>query len=157
MSATIQSIEAMLVDIPTIRPHQLSMTTMAVQTMVIVRMKGSDGLEGIGEATIGGLAYGPESPESVKLTIDTYFPPPAARSAGGQHQYPEGKAGRQYPWQQPGQVRHRDRSAPVVRPGRSRWHWQLYRTGSQPGRSTGSVHPDPGRTKAQSSAQGSLA
>lgn len=76
MSATIQSIEAILVDIPTIRPHKLSMTTMGVQTMVIVRMKDSEGLEGLGEATtIGGLAYGPESPESVKLTIDTYFTP----------------------------------------------------------------------------------
>ncbi len=76
MSATIQSIEAILVEIPTIRPHKLSMTTMGVQTMVIVRVKDSDGLEGLGEATtIGGLAYGPESPESVKLTIDTYFKP----------------------------------------------------------------------------------
>ncbi|OYD23706.1 muconate cycloisomerase [Oceanimonas baumannii] len=74
--ATICSIEAILVDIPTIRPHQLSMATMAVQTMVIVRMLDTDGLQGIGEATtIGGLAYGPESPESVKLTIDTYFAP----------------------------------------------------------------------------------
>ncbi len=76
MSATIQSVEAILVDIPTIRPHKLSMTTMGVQTMVIVRIKDSDGLEGLGEATtIGGLAYGPESPESVKVTIDTYFRP----------------------------------------------------------------------------------
>lgn len=76
MSATIQSVEAILVDIPTIRPHKLSMTTMGVQTMVIVRMRDSDGFEGLGEATtIGGLAYGPESPESVKLTIDTYFKP----------------------------------------------------------------------------------
>ena len=76
MAAIIQSIEAILVDIPTIRPHKLSMTTMGVQTMVIVRIKDSDGLEGLGEATtIGGLAYGPESPESVKLTIDTYFTP----------------------------------------------------------------------------------
>ncbi|MBQ0761846.1 muconate/chloromuconate family cycloisomerase [Marinobacter psychrophilus] len=76
MSAAIQSIEAILVDIPTIRPHKLSMTTMGVQTMVIVRIKDSAGLEGLGEATtIGGLAYGPESPESVKLTIDTYFKP----------------------------------------------------------------------------------
>lgn len=76
MSATIQSIEAILVDIPTIRPHKLSMTTMGVQSMVIVRMRDSDGLEGLGEATtIGGLAYGAESPESVKLTIDTYFKP----------------------------------------------------------------------------------
>ncbi|WP_198649985.1 muconate/chloromuconate family cycloisomerase [Zobellella maritima] len=76
LSATIQSIEAMLVDIPTIRPHRLSMTTMGVQTMVIVRIKDSEGLEGLGEATtIGGLAYGPESPESVKLTIDGYLAP----------------------------------------------------------------------------------
>lgn len=76
MPVTIQSIEAILVDIPTIRPHKLSMTTMGVQTMVIVRIRDSEGLEGLGEATtIGGLAYGPESPESVKLTIDTYFQP----------------------------------------------------------------------------------
>jgi len=76
MFATIRSIEAILVDIPTIRPHQLAMTTMGVQTMVIVRMKDSEGLEGLGEATtIGGLAYGQESPESVKLTIEAYFKP----------------------------------------------------------------------------------
>jgi len=84
MSATIQSIEAILVDIPTIRPHKLSMTTMGVQSMVIVRMKDSDGLEGLGEATtIGGLAYGPESPESVKLTIDTYFKPQLIGQSAG--------------------------------------------------------------------------
>ncbi|MCK0536707.1 muconate/chloromuconate family cycloisomerase [Alcanivorax quisquiliarum] len=76
MSATIESVDAILVDIPTIRPHQLSMTTMGVQTMVIVRIKDSDGREGLGEATtIGGLAYGPESPEGIKLTIDHYFKP----------------------------------------------------------------------------------
>ena len=71
MQATIQSIEAILVDIPTIRPHRLSMTTMGLQTMVIVRVTDSDGCQGLGEATtIGGLAYGPESPEGIKLTID---------------------------------------------------------------------------------------
>lgn len=76
MSTVIQSVEAILVDIPTIRPHKLSMTTMGVQTMVIVRIKDSDGLEGLGEATtIGGLSYGPESPESIKLTIDHYIGP----------------------------------------------------------------------------------
>ena len=76
MTANIQSIEAILVDIPTIRPHKLSMTTMGVQTMVIVRVGDTEGTEGLGEATtIGGLAYGSESPESVKLTIDTYFKP----------------------------------------------------------------------------------
>ncbi len=76
MPATIYSVDAILVDIPTIRPHKLSMTTMGVQTMVIVRIKDSDGLEGLGEATtIGGLAYGPESPESIKTNIDRYFTP----------------------------------------------------------------------------------
>lgn len=73
---TIQKIEAVIVDLPTIRPHHLSMTVMQKQTMVIIRLWCSDGTEGIGEATtIGGLSYGEESPESMKLNIDTYFTP----------------------------------------------------------------------------------
>lgn len=73
---TIDSIETLLVDLPTIRPHQLSMTTMKGQTLMIVRITCSDGSVGIGEGTtIGGLAYGAESPESMKLNIDTYFTP----------------------------------------------------------------------------------
>lgn len=76
MSVVIHSIETLLVDLPTIRPHKLSMATMARQTMVIVRMRHSDGIEGLGEGTtIGGLAYGPESPESIKRNIDTYLAP----------------------------------------------------------------------------------
>jgi muconate cycloisomerase len=72
----IQKIEAIIVDLPTIRPHHLSMTVMQKQTMVIIRLWCSDGIEGIGEATtIGGLSYGEESPESMKLNIDTYFTP----------------------------------------------------------------------------------
>ncbi|AIA74354.1 muconate cycloisomerase [Halomonas campaniensis] len=73
---SIEDIQTVLVDLPTIRPHKLSMTTMACQTMVIVRMRHSDGVEGLGEGTtIGGLAYGPESPESIKRNIDTYLAP----------------------------------------------------------------------------------
>jgi muconate cycloisomerase len=73
---TIQKIEAIIVDLPTVRPHHLSMTVMQRQTMVIIRLGCSDGIEGIGEATtIGGLSYGEESPESMKLNIDTYFTP----------------------------------------------------------------------------------
>lgn len=76
MSAVIDTIETYLVDLPTIRPHKLSMTTMACQTLVIVRMRHSDGIEGLGEGTtIGGLSYGPESPESIKRNIDTYLTP----------------------------------------------------------------------------------
>ncbi|MEI5997084.1 muconate cycloisomerase [Paraburkholderia bengalensis] len=76
MNPSITSVEAILVDLPTIRAHQLSMATMQQQTMVIIRLRSSDGIEGIGEATtIGGLSYGEESPEGIKLTIDTYLAP----------------------------------------------------------------------------------
>ncbi len=63
-------------DVPTIRPHVLSVATMNSQTIVLVRILCSDGIEGIGEAaTIGGLSYGDESPEGIKLAIDAYVEP----------------------------------------------------------------------------------
>lgn len=71
-----KSVETILVDIPTIRPHKLSVTTMQTQTLVLIKITTTDGFEGWGEATtIGGLSYGEESPESVKVNIDTYFAP----------------------------------------------------------------------------------
>ena len=74
----IANITTTIIDIPTIRPHKLSMTSMAMQSMVIVRILDTDGAEGLGEGTtIGGLAYGPESPESIKkiliLILHRYF------------------------------------------------------------------------------------
>lgn len=72
----IERVETFLVDLPTIRPHQLSMATMNGQTLMLVRLYCSDGTVGVGEGTtIGGLAYGAESPEGMKLAIDTYFAP----------------------------------------------------------------------------------
>ncbi|AMM87094.1 muconate cycloisomerase (plasmid) [Martelella sp. AD-3] len=69
-------VETLLVDLPTIRPHKLSVATMDGQTLMLVKVHCSDGITGIGEGTtIGGLAYGGESPESMKLAIDTYFAP----------------------------------------------------------------------------------
>ena len=74
--ALIKHVETFIVDLPTIRPHHLSMAVMHKQTMVIVRIICSDGIEGIGESTtIGGLSYGDESPEGMKLTIDQYIAP----------------------------------------------------------------------------------
>ena len=74
--ARIESIEAILVDLPTIRAHKLAMTTMMRQTLVIVRLVCGDGITGIGEATtIGGLAYGEQSPEIIKSAIDVYMAP----------------------------------------------------------------------------------
>ena len=75
-STVIERVETLLLDLPTIRPHQLSMTIMKSQTLMLVRIYCSDGSVGIGEGTtIGGLAYGAESPEGMKLAVDTYFAP----------------------------------------------------------------------------------
>ena len=72
----ITQIETILVDLPTIRAHKLARQTVNAQTLVIVRVRTSEGIEGLGEATtIGGLSYGEESPEGTKLTIDTYIAP----------------------------------------------------------------------------------
>lgn len=74
--ALIERIETVIVDLPTIRPHKLAMHTMQHQTLVIIRLHCSDGVQGIGEATtIGGLSYGNESPESIKQNIDSHLAP----------------------------------------------------------------------------------
>jgi muconate cycloisomerase len=71
-----KAIETILIDIPTIRPHRLSVTTMQVQSLLLVKITSHDGLVGWGEATtIGGLNYAEESPESIKTNIDVYFAP----------------------------------------------------------------------------------
>ncbi|WP_429814390.1 muconate/chloromuconate family cycloisomerase [Ensifer sp. B1-9] len=76
LSPVVERVETMLVDLPTIRPHKLSVATMTGQTLMLVKVHCSDGTVGIGEGTtIGGLAYGGESPETMKLAIDTYFAP----------------------------------------------------------------------------------
>ncbi|HZX71739.1 MAG TPA: muconate/chloromuconate family cycloisomerase [Rhodanobacter sp.] len=76
LAPRIERVETLLLDIPTIRPHRMSVATMNAQTLMIVRLWCSDGIVGIGEGTtIGGMAYGPESPEGIKLAIDTYMAP----------------------------------------------------------------------------------
>lgn len=71
-----KSIETLLVEIPTIRPHKMAVATMQTQTLVLIKVTTEDGFVGWGEATtIGGLGYGEESPESVKTNIETYFAP----------------------------------------------------------------------------------
>ena len=70
------SVEASIIDLPTIRPHKLSMATMMKQTMVIIKITSTDGIIGWGESTtIGGMTYGPESPESMKLAVDQFISP----------------------------------------------------------------------------------
>jgi muconate cycloisomerase len=72
----VERVETFLLDIPTIRPHRLSVATLNGQTLMVVRITSSDGVVGIGEATtISGLAYGAESPEGMKVAIDNYITP----------------------------------------------------------------------------------
>jgi muconate cycloisomerase len=72
----IVSLESILVDLPTIRAHKLARQTVMQQTIVVLRLRTDDGIEGLGEATtIGGLSYGEESPESIKSALDTYIAP----------------------------------------------------------------------------------
>lgn len=72
----VERVETLIVDLPTIRPHKLSVATMNGQTLMLVKVYCSDGFVGIGEGTtIGGLAYGGESPETMKVAIDSYFAP----------------------------------------------------------------------------------
>jgi len=72
----VERVETVIVDLPTIRPHKLSVATMSGQTLMLVKIHCSDGICGIGEGTtIGGLAYGAESPEGMRLAIETYFAP----------------------------------------------------------------------------------
>lgn len=76
MPIKIEKIDTWIVDIPTIRPHVLSMISISKQVMMLVRIHFADGSTGLGEGTtIGGLAYGDESPEGMKLAIDGYFAP----------------------------------------------------------------------------------
>lgn len=75
-TARIDAVETRILDIPTVRGHVLSMTTMRVQTVVLVTLRFADGSVGLGEGTtIGGLAYGAESPESIRSAIETYLAP----------------------------------------------------------------------------------
>ncbi|MBA5607021.1 muconate cycloisomerase [Duganella sp. FT3S] len=72
----ITHIEVILAEVPTIRAHRLSVATMHTQTLVLVRVRCADGVDGWGEATtIGGLNYGEESPDSIKANIDRHIAP----------------------------------------------------------------------------------
>jgi muconate cycloisomerase len=72
----IDRVDTYLVDLPSIRPHVLSVATVIGQTLCLVEIHAADGIVGVDEATtIAGLAYGEESPEGVKIAIDTYFAP----------------------------------------------------------------------------------
>ena len=65
-----------IVDVPTVRKHKLSSTSVTAQNYVIVRVRLANGVEGIGEAaTLGGPRWSEESVEAMKANIDAYLAP----------------------------------------------------------------------------------
>jgi muconate cycloisomerase len=73
---SIQSIGTTLVDVPLRRPHRVATQSIAAQSMVLVRVRTSDGVEGIGEAVVpGGPWWGGESVEGMQALIDRYLAP----------------------------------------------------------------------------------
>lgn len=72
----VESIETLIVDVPTTRKHKLSNTAINHQSYTLVRIALSDGSIGYGEgATLGGPRWAEESAESIKSVIDTYLRP----------------------------------------------------------------------------------
>jgi muconate cycloisomerase len=72
----IASIRSTIVDVPTVRRHELSSLSVTAQSYVIVELRLANGVEGVGEAaTLGGPRWSEESVESIKATIDAYLAP----------------------------------------------------------------------------------
>jgi len=72
----IQAIRTTIVDVPTVRRHKLSQTSVTAQSYVIVELRLGNGVVGIGEAaTLGGPRWSEESVEAIKANIDTYLAP----------------------------------------------------------------------------------
>ena len=70
----IKEFKTYILDMETVRPHQLSMTTITSQAVVVGRVIDEDGTEGWSEvANIGGISYGEQTPEAIKVNIDTYL------------------------------------------------------------------------------------
>ncbi|WP_206076873.1 muconate cycloisomerase family protein [Massilia horti] len=70
----IVSVETIIVDLPTVRPHKLAMATINSQGLVIVRVRDEQGNEGLGEASVI-PHYGSETVEAIKVVIDQYLAP----------------------------------------------------------------------------------
>jgi len=72
----IRSAKSTIVDVPTVRKHKLSQTSVTAQNYVLVQVRLVNGVEGIGEAaTLGGPRWSEESVEAIKANIDAYLAP----------------------------------------------------------------------------------
>jgi muconate cycloisomerase len=72
----IASVSTSIIDVPLRRPHKFSVTEIDHQSLVLVRIRTTAGIEGIGEGIVpGGPWWGGESVETMKPIIDSYLAP----------------------------------------------------------------------------------
>src|SRR6185312_12959000 len=72
----IASVSTTIIDVPLRRPHKFSVLEIGHQSLVLVRIRTAEGIEGIGEGvTPGGPWWGGESVETMKPVIDRYLAP----------------------------------------------------------------------------------
>ena len=72
----IRTVEASVLDIPSIRAHRLSGTEMTSKSFVLVRVRLDNGVEGVGEAAVlGGPRWAEESVESIRSVVVGYLAP----------------------------------------------------------------------------------
>ena len=72
----IADVRVIRADIPVIRPHKMSFTTLEAVNFVFVRVETRDGVVGWGEAAcLGGPTWSEESAESVFATVERYVAP----------------------------------------------------------------------------------
>jgi hypothetical protein len=72
----IAAVRSTIVDVPTVRRHKLSQTSVTAQSYVIIEVRLANGVVGIGEAaTLGGPRWSEESVEAIKANIDAYLVP----------------------------------------------------------------------------------
>lgn len=72
----ITELRTTIVDVPTVRRHKLSHTSVTAQSYVIVQVRLANGTDGIGEAaTLGGPRWSEESVEAIKANIDSDLGP----------------------------------------------------------------------------------
>src|SRR3954470_14333600 len=72
----VREVRSTIVDVPTVRKHKLSNTSVTSQNYVVVQVRLANGAAGIGEAaTLGGPRWSEESVEAMKANIDAYLAP----------------------------------------------------------------------------------
>jgi muconate cycloisomerase len=83
----IVSVSTSIMDLPLRRRHKFSVLEIDQQSLVLVRVRTDDGVEGIGEGIVpGGPWWGGESVETMKPVIDRYLAPVAIGRGVGEIQ-----------------------------------------------------------------------